>query len=140
MAREDVAVVRRFNETYEGDDLAALVHDSVLGVDLDDRANLERLVQTWAAEDPMIRHVHPEIMWDTGATGVLAPARGLVELAAWYRDWMGLWESYVFRVIEYRDLGRWVLVPTDVLARGRDGIAVEMRVFQIFRVRREKSP
>jgi ketosteroid isomerase-like protein len=44
----------------------------------------------------------------------------------------------VFRVVEYRDLGGWVVVPTDVWARGRDGIPVEMRVFQIFRVREGK--
>jgi hypothetical protein len=110
----------------------------VLGVDLDGRANLERLVQTWAAEDPMMRHVHLEIVWDTGASAVVAPARGLVALAAWYRDWMGLWESYVFRVIEYRELGRWCSCPPMCWPEGRDGIAVEMRVFQIFRVRQGK--
>jgi hypothetical protein len=138
MAREDVEVVRRFAETYEGDDVAAIVHDRMRGVDFDDPAALERLVAAWAAEDPMMRQVHPEIEWDASAGGMSGPARGFSELAAFYRDWMGLWERYVFRVVEYRDLGGWVVVPTDVWARGRDGIAVEMRVFQIFRVREGK--
>jgi hypothetical protein len=138
MAREDVEVVRRFSETYEGDDVAAIVHDRMRRVDFDDAGAVERLVAAWAAEDPMMRQVHPEIEWDASAGGMTGTARGFSELAAFYRDWMGLWESYRFHVVEYRDLGGWVLVPIDVRARGRDGIAVEMRVFQLFRVREGK--
>jgi ketosteroid isomerase-like protein len=41
----------------------------------------------------------------------------------------------VFRVSEYRDLGEWVLTVIDVRARGRGGIPVEMRVFELYRVR-----
>jgi ketosteroid isomerase-like protein len=134
MAREDVEVVRRFNDVYEGHDIAALIRAVLTQVDVDDPA----LVEAWAAQDPMMRQVHPEIVWDASSGGLTEPARGVVELTAWYRDWMGLWESYAYRIVEYRDLGDWVLVPSDVEARGRNGIPVEMRVFQIFRVREGK--
>ena len=40
-------------------------------------------------------------------------------------------ESYVYRVVEYRDLGEWVLALVDVRARGRGGIPVETRTFEI---------
>jgi ketosteroid isomerase-like protein len=36
---------------------------------------------------------------------------------------------------EYRDLGEWVLAPVDVSAQGRGGIPVEVRVFEMYRVR-----
>jgi hypothetical protein len=38
-------------------------------------------------------------------------------------------------MVEYRDLGDWVLAPTEIRARGAGGIPVEMRVFQLFGVR-----
>jgi len=49
-----------------------------------------------------------------------------------------LWESYVYRVAEYRDLGDWVLTVSDVRARGRDGIAVAMRSYQDWGIRHGK--
>ena len=49
--------------------------------------------------------------------------------------WTEVWESYVYRVIEYRDLGEWVLTPIDVRAIGRNGIPVELRAFEIRSVR-----
>jgi ketosteroid isomerase-like protein len=53
----------------------------------------------------------------------------------WWAEWAGVWESYVYRNSAYRDLGDWVLTPTDVRARGRGGIPVEMRVLQLWQVR-----
>ena len=47
---------------------------------------------------------------------------------------MGLWESYVFRMVEIREVDGWILTPP-TCARGRDGIELEMRVFQLWRVR-----
>jgi hypothetical protein len=51
---------------------------------------------------------------------------------------MGMWESYVHSVVEYRDLGDWVLVSMDVRARGLMGVPVETRAFQIYQVREGK--
>ena len=56
-------------------------------------------------------------------------------MALWMSDWMEMWQSYVHCVVEYRDLGDWILVPVDVRARGLTGVPVEMRVFQILQVR-----
>jgi hypothetical protein len=72
----------------------------------------------------------PWIEWDVASTGpVGATASGPVQVARWWADWIETWESYVYRMVEYRDLGEWILAPTDVRARGRGGIPVEMRVF-----------
>ena len=134
MAGADVDVVRAAVTAHEGRDLAAFIRELLAGIDPDDAAELERRVADWAAEDPMIEHFAPDIAWDVTAIGV-GSAGGLPELAAWYRDWMGLWESYVYRVGEIREVDGWILTPTDVRARGRDGIELEMRVFQLWRMR-----
>jgi ketosteroid isomerase-like protein len=53
----------------------------------------------------------------------------------WWADWAETWDSYVYRISEYRDLGDWVLTLTDVRARGRGGIPVEMRTFELWQPR-----
>lgn len=135
VARDDVDVVRAAVTAHEGRDLAAFIREGLGDVDPDDAAELERLVAVWVAEDPMVRHFASDIVWDATAIGVTGTAGGLYELAAWYRDWMGLWETYVYRVVEIREADGWIITPTDVRARGRDGIELEMRVFQLWRVR-----
>jgi ketosteroid isomerase-like protein len=135
VARDDVDVVRAAVTAHEGRDLAAFIREGLGDVDPDDAAELERLVAVWVAEDPMVRHFASDIVWDATAIGVTGTAGGLHELAAWYRDWMGLWETYVYRVVEIREADGWIITPTDVRARGRDGIELEMRVFQLWRVR-----
>ena len=81
--------------------------------------------------------ISADIEWDARALSG-AMARGPRELALMWADWVEAWESYVYRVIEYRDLGDWVLLVGDVRARGRQGIAVEMRTFEVYRVREGK--
>jgi hypothetical protein len=68
-----------------------------------------------------------------GAVGSVP--HGARELALWWAEWVGVWESYVYRMLEYRDLGDWVFTPTAFKGRGRGGIAVEARVFQMWQVR-----
>jgi ketosteroid isomerase-like protein len=58
-----------------------------------------------------------------------------VEVGRLWAQWVAAWESYVFRHTEYLDLGEWVPAPVDVRAQGRDGIEVEQRVFEIYKVR-----
>jgi ketosteroid isomerase-like protein len=133
MSPEDIEVVRRFNSAYEGEDIVPPLRESVKRLGPDPQA--DAVLAEWAA-DPAYRHVHPEVEWDTSETGTFGTvARGARELTLWWADWIEVWESYVFEVSEYRDLGDWVLSPAYVRARGRGGIAVEMRVFHLFQVR-----
>jgi ketosteroid isomerase-like protein len=92
----------------------------------------------WLAGDPAYRHLHPDIEFDSRATDGAAPAHGLLEAGRVWAQWVEAWESYVFRHTEYRDLGDWVLALVDVRARGRDGLEVKQRVFEIYKVRDRK--
>jgi ketosteroid isomerase-like protein len=134
MSQESVEVVRRARAPADGKDLVAQFRETVqrLGPDPQREA-----VLALSAEDPFLRHVHPDIEWDTSATGSIGTvARGLEEVVHWWQGWVQAWESYVFRSTgEYRDLGEWVLAPVDVTAQGRGGIPVEVRVFELYRVR-----
>src|ERR671930_2455613 len=109
MSHENVEIVRRFNEPYEGRNIIPLLRESVARLGPDPQP--EAVLAEWA-EDPAYRYVHPEIVWDTSAGGTFGTvARGPRELALWWSEWTEVWESYVFRNLEYRDLGDWVFMP-----------------------------
>jgi ketosteroid isomerase-like protein len=131
MSQENVEIVRRLQARYDGTDLVPRIRELVER--LGPNPEPEALVAWWS-EDPGWRYMHPEIDWDPGP-GLLGRARGITELSQWWAAWVEAWESYVFRVSEYRDLGEWVLTVIDVRARGRGDIPVEMRVFELYRVR-----
>jgi ketosteroid isomerase-like protein len=136
MSQENVEIVRLFHAPFEGEDVLPHI-----------RAALERfgpdpqpgtVLAEWA-KDPAWRYAHPEIEWDvSGAGAVGLTVRGPREVALFWADWTEAWESYVYRTVEYRDLGDWVLVPVDLRARGPAGMPVEMRLFQLFQVRDDK--
>jgi SnoaL-like domain len=134
MSQENVELVRRHLEPYDGKDIVPIWREAVdpLGPAFERQAVLD----SWA-EDPSWRYVHPEVVWEIVGVGPLEQkATGPTEVARWWTtDWVGAWESYVYRVVEYRDLGEWVLTPVDVRATGRDGIPVEIRGFEIRSVR-----
>lgn len=133
MSRQDVEVVRRFHVPYEGEDLVPPTRAMVERIG--DDPQRATVLAAWA-EDPAWQHVHPEIEWDVSAGGVLGgKARGAREMALWWAEWVEVWASYVYRVVEHRDLGDWVLTSADVRARGRDGVPIEMRIFQLWQVR-----
>jgi hypothetical protein len=134
MSRENVEIVRRARTPAEGKKLVARMRDTVERLDPDPQP--ETVHALWA-EDPFLRHLHPDIEWDTSATGAIGTvARGLEEVAHWWQGWVRAWESYAFRSTgEYRDLGEWVLAPVDVTAQGRGGIPVEVRVVETYRLR-----
>ena len=133
MSKENVQVVRRFNEPYDGRDLIPVILESVERLGPDPQP--EAVLADWAG-DPTWQHAHPEIEWDVTAAGAVGGvARGPRELALWWRDWVRAWQSYTYRVSTYRDLGDWVLTRTDVKATGPGGIPVEMRICQIWQVR-----
>ena len=116
--------------------MAPAIHDAVerLGPDPDPAV----VLATWA-EDPSWRYLHPDIEWDVSATGsVGATARGPREFMRFWAEWAEAWKSYVYRIVEYRDLNGWVLTPVEVQARGPGDIPLEMRLFQIWKVRDTK--
>lgn len=134
MSQVNVEVVRRARTPADGKNLVAQLRETLerFGPDPQPEAIL-----AMSAEDPFLRYLHPDIEWDTSATGALGTvARGVGEVVHWWRGWVQAWESYVFRSTgEYRDLGEWVLAPVDVTAQGRGGIPVAVRVFEMYRVR-----
>jgi ketosteroid isomerase-like protein len=135
MPGDNVEVVRQFYASLEGENLVPRMREAVdrLGPD----PQTEAVVAFWA-EDPAWQHVHPDVEWDFSGTGGTPAARGVKEVGALWAEWLEVWESYLFRPTEYRDLGDWVLVETEARAqgaRGRGGIPVEMRVFELYRVR-----
>src|SRR5436309_3105238 len=133
MSQENVAVVRQYNAPYEGDDLVPVIAEVLRRIGPDPQR--DAVLAAWA-EDPALQHLHPEIEWDVSALGAVGSVpRGAREWALWWVDWVEVWETYVYRMGEYRDVGDWVLTPTVIRARGRGGIPVGGRIFQVWRVR-----
>ena len=132
MSQENVEIVRRFHPPGESPDLVPWVREFVKRVGPDFK---REAVLAYYAHDPALQHIHPDIECDASLGGLSAVARGAREFALWMSDWMEMWESYMHSVVEYRDLGDWVLVRMDVRARGLIGVPVETRAFQIYRVR-----
>jgi hypothetical protein len=136
MSQDNVEVVRSLNAPHEAQDVIDAICQAVERFGPDPQP--ESVLAAWA-DDPGWRHMHPNIEWDTSATGALGTvARGPREVALWWADWVEVWESYAFRTVEYRDLGDWILTPVDVRARTRAGMNVEMRIFQAWQVRDSK--
>jgi ketosteroid isomerase-like protein len=131
VSQEAVNVVRRINEPYEGQDVIPAM-----------RAGFERLgpapqsdeLLAYWAEDPLLRHVHPDVEWEAPLPGV-STARGAADLLRWWGEWLDVWQSYTIRILDYRDLGHWVMTVNDIRARGRDGISLEISNFQLWQVR-----
>ena len=132
MSQENVEIVRLATEPHDGEDLVPVIREFVEGVA--DWSDTDAVVAAMANE-ANARHLHPNVEFDTSGQGVLGVAHGLYEVAAGWREWVELWESYAYEMREYRDLGDWVLTVNDARARGRGGIPVEARVFQIWKVR-----
>jgi ketosteroid isomerase-like protein len=132
VSQENVEVVRRFLATDEGEDVVPRIRAAVrqLGPDFAPDA-----VLAFWAEDPAMKHVHPDVEWHSTVTGLSAATHGPSDVTRWLVAWSQAWESLVNRVAGYRDLGEWVLVSMDTQARGRDGIALEMRRFHLYSVR-----
>jgi ketosteroid isomerase-like protein len=135
MSEENVEVVRRANEPRNGEDMVPIVREFVEGVT--DWSDTDAVVAA-LADDPAHQHLHPDIEWDWSAMGLFGVSRGFYEYAVVWREWVELWESYVYEVREYRDLGDWVLTVFDARVRGRDGIPLETRPAQLWKVRAGK--
>ena len=132
MSERSVEVVRCFNEPHESENVIPWIQAALERVGPDPDA--ATVLSVWA-DDPGWRYGHPEIEWDVSGVGAVgAAARGARDVAVWWADWVETWRSYIYRMVEYRDLGEWILTPVDVRAEGREGISVDMRIFQIWRV------
>jgi ketosteroid isomerase-like protein len=133
MSQDNVEIVRRHLEPYDGEEFTAVIGALVdrLGPAPEPDAGLA----VWS-EDPSLRHLHPEVEWEIAAGGPLhGTATGPTEILGLWAEWLEAWESYVYRPVEYRDLGEWVFTPIEIRATGRGGIPVEMRTFEIRSVR-----
>ena len=136
MSQENVEIVRHFAEAHDGEDLMPGIREAVARWAPDpDPAE----VLAWWADDPGWSGADPEIEWDTSAIpGVGTIVKGPKEVALWWVDWTNAWKSYIYRTAEYRDLGEWVLTRTEIEAVGPGDVAVEMTVFQMWKVRNGK--
>jgi hypothetical protein len=132
MSQENVELVGRFHALRSGENLVPLIGEIVEQLGPDPQP--DAILAFWA-QDPSWRHVHPDIEWHASAAGEGRVARGAIEVAGWWREGIEVWESYVFRPLEYRDLGDWVLAAVEAQARGREGIELELRVFELYQVR-----
>jgi hypothetical protein len=133
MSQENVEVVRRFNEPYEGQDVMPVIREALGRVGPDFQADA---VLAWFAEDPSWKHAHPDIEWDMRAMGFFPePLRGPVEIARWWADWIEGWETYIYEVVEYRDLGDWVLTQIAYRVRSRSGVLVKDHGYNLWQVK-----
>ena len=135
MSQKDMEIVRLATEPHNGEDMVPVIREFLAGVV--DWSDTDAVVAAMANEANG-RHLHSEVEWDNSGQGLLGVAHGLYEVATGWREWVEVWESYVYEMREYRDLGDWVFTVNDVRALGRGGIPVEMRSFQVWQVRDDK--
>jgi hypothetical protein len=132
VSRENVEIVRLANEPHNGEDIVPLIRQLVENIA--DWSDTDAVVAAFA-DDPNIRQMHPDVEWDASALRLFDVAHGLYGMAVFWREWVEAWESYVYEMREYRDLGDWVLTVHDVRAQGRGGIPIEARGAQLWKVR-----
>ena len=126
MAREPIDVVRDYVGPYSGEEFFPVIEE------------LARIYEVGGVEavqerfPDIIDLVADDVEWQAEPVGSF---RGIEGLLDFWRDWAGLWESYVYTVRSYEEVGPYVLTTSDVRARGRGGINVEMSTFQLWEVR-----
>jgi hypothetical protein len=133
MSREGVEAVGKLLAVHDGKDVLPAIQKALdsLGPDPQPEAAIRVL-----EEDEAWRHCSPEIVWDMTPTGLGLVAHGARELCQWWSTWVAAFTKYIYRSNEndYQDLGDWVLTKGDVVATARNGQAVEMPVWQLWKV------
>jgi ketosteroid isomerase-like protein len=137
MSHENLDVVRAYLSATQGDDMVPLLPRMIeFDADIARGVAVPDAVAALSKLNPEVGYLDPAIEWDVSATGGLAGVyRGLDGFARYWIDWLEMWSSYVYRVVEYRDLGDWVLTPMRVEGEGRDSVTVGLLVFQMWLVR-----
>ena len=126
MSQANVEIVRLATEPHNREDMVPIIRESVEGIA--DWSDTDAVVAAFAS-DPNVRPMHPEVEWDASAIGVFGVAHGLYELALFWREWVEMWESYVYEMREYRDLGDWVLTVNFQPWKVQDAKIVTVRLF-----------
>jgi hypothetical protein len=133
MSRDGVEVVGKLLAVYDGKDVLPQIEKALtsLGPDPQTEAAISVLEQ-----DDAWQLCSPEIEWDMTPTGLGLVAHGARELFQWWSTWVAAWTKYIYSVNEddCHDLGDWVLTKGDVVATARNGQAVEMPVWQLWKV------
>jgi hypothetical protein len=133
VSQANVEIVRLANEPHNGEDMVPVVRQYV--EDITDWSDTDAVAAA-IADDPSVRPMRPDVEWDARGLGLFDVSQGLYGIAVFWRELVETWESYVYEMREYRDLGDWVLTVHDLRARGREGIPVEARGFaQLWKVR-----
>jgi ketosteroid isomerase-like protein len=110
MSRENVEVVRRFFEAWNGKDFDAARELCDREIELD-----------------RSRSISPEARI----------YRGIDEAERFWHDWRATWEAWSSDIAEYIDAGDDVVALGRGYGRGRDGgVPVEANISQVFTVRR----
>jgi hypothetical protein len=132
VSQETVEVVRRVLAPYDGRDMLPAIRSGLERLGPDPQP--EAVLAVWA-EDPGSRYMHPNIEWDPPEALGMSTAYGPLGVVGWWAEWVEVWQSYVYRILEYRDLGDWVMTPQHIRAVGRDGMPLEMKNAQLWQVR-----
>jgi hypothetical protein len=133
VSQANVEIVRLANEPHNGEDMVPIVRQYVENIT--DWSDTDAVVAA-IADDPNVRPMRPDVEWDARGLGLFDVSQGLYGMAVFWRELVEVWESYVYEMREYRDLGDWVLTVHDLRARGREGIPVEARgAAQLWKVR-----
>ena len=87
-------------------------------------------------DDPVGSRVSPDIECRFPAGLDFNDYRGWEGLAEFWTQWLDMWEMYTFEVERHQDLGDGVILTVArVHARGRGGVPVDAKTFELRRVR-----
>jgi ketosteroid isomerase-like protein len=78
----------------------------------------------------------PEIIWNPAEE---AATQGFDAVRAYLGRWEGAWEELTTTPEEFVDAGDRVLVTVHFAGRGRDGIEIDARLYQVYTVSRGKT-
>ncbi len=122
--------MRQYLEPFSGVDFLPPVR-SVIGrrAELGDEGAVASMGSAWEVLDPEIEFDATPVVG--GSTTVY---RGYSGFLGYWDEWLSLWETYTYEVLEYEMVGGWVVVDIAVRAEGRQGIGIDLRVGQAFDV------
>jgi len=138
MSDEGVEVVGQLLAVHDGEDVLPQIEKTLSSLGPEpqtEEARTEAAVRA-LGEDEAWGLCSPTIVWDMTRTGLGQVAHGASELCQWWSTWIVAWSQYEYSMSkeDTRDLGEWVLTKGQVVATARNGQAVEMPVWQLWKV------